>query len=136
MISMQTVNENMVRSLLAPLGGSADIDEKIYQYQNVDSNNETEIKRIISENIKPDYEGQSGAYRASAKRSLSYFLTTNRINYGYIYDSCLIAFDHPTDARVFFVWIWEVLFPGEDYHIDDVKNYSEIDDVNEGNSYL
>jgi len=67
---------------------------------------------------------------------LVYFLTTNRIDYGYIYNSSLIAFDHTTDARAFFLWMWEVLFPNEDYHIDDVKKYSEIQDVNEENSYL
>jgi len=133
---MQTVNKYMIGDLLNPLGGSADIDEKIFEYQNVDSNNEIEIKKIISGNIKPHYEKQSEAYKLSAKLSLSYFLTTNRIDYGYVYDSCLIAFDHPTDARVFFLWIWEVLFPGEDYHIENVKNYSEIEDVNEANNYL
>lgn len=133
---MKTVNQSMVSDLLNSLGGSADINEKIFKYQNVDSNNEKEIKEIILLNIKPHFESQSDQYRASAKLSLSYFLTTNRIDYGYIYDSCLIAFDHPTDARIFFLWIWEVLFYGEDYHINDVKNYSEIDNVNEANSYL
>src|SRR6478736_7830419 len=101
---MQTVNEYMIRDLLTPLGGSADIDEKIYQYKNIDSNNETEIKKIILKTIKPYYENQTEGYKGSSKRSLAYFLTTNRINYGYIYDSCLIAFDHPTDSRAFFIW--------------------------------
>lgn len=133
---MQSVNQSMIRDLLNPLGGSADIDEKIFEYQNVDNNSEIEIKKIISENIKPYYEKQSDRYKSSAKLSLSYFLTTNRIDYGYVYDSCLIAFDHPTDARAFFLWVWEVLFDGEDYRITNVKNYSEIEDVNEANSYL
>lgn len=132
---MQTVNEYMIRDLLCPLGGSADIDEKIYQYQNVDGNSENEIKKIISETIKPFYERQTEGYRVSSKRSLSYFLTTNRMDYGYIYDSCLIAFDHPTNPRDFFVWVWEILFPNENYHVTDIKNYSEIEDINEGNSY-
>jgi hypothetical protein len=133
---MQTVNQYMVGDLLNPLGGSADIDEKIYQYQNVDSNDEEQIKKIILENIKPHFENQSELYKSSAKRSLSYFLTTNRIDFGYIYDNCLIAFDHPKDSRLFFLWVWEVLFPFEDYNIEDVKKYSEIEDINEANNYL
>lgn len=133
--TMQTVNENMVRDLLTPLAGSADLDEKIEEYRNVDSDNPITVKEIIAATIKPWYENRSEEYKAIAKRSLSYFLTTNRINYGYIYDSCLIAFDHPTDARDFFVWIWEMLFPEETYRLKDVKHYVEIDDINEGTKY-
>lgn len=130
-----TVNEYMVRDLLCPLSGTADKDIQIQMYNNIDSNNENQIKNIITETIKPFYEKQNEEYKASAKRSLSYFLTTNRINYGYIFDSCLIAFDHPIDARDFFVWIWEILFSHESYYLPDIKNYIEIDDINEGNKY-
>jgi hypothetical protein len=132
---MQTVNEYMVRDLLTPLGGSGDLDEQIHLYRNIDNNNETEIKKIISNTIKPYFKKQTEEYQASAKRSLSYFLTTNRLDYGYVYDSCLIAFDHPDDARDFFLWIWEVLFPIENHTMTDIKKYTEIDDINEGNNY-
>lgn len=132
---MLTVNVYMVRDLLCPLGGSADDDVKILQYENTDGNNEAEIKNIITKIIKPYFDKQTEIYKASSKRSLSYFLTTNRMDFGDIFDSCLIAFDHPTDARDFFLWIWEILFPDESYHLDEIKKYTEIEDINECNSY-
>jgi hypothetical protein len=128
---MQTVNWYMLNDLLSPIGGTADINEEVYKYQNFDSNSEMNVKEIISQEIQPHYDSRTKDYKESVKRSLSYFLTTNRINYGSLYDSCLIAFDHPIDARNFFLWIWEVLFPNEDYHIKDITNYQEIEDVNE-----
>ncbi len=133
---MQTVNWYMLNDILNPLGGSADIDEMVYIYQDVDSNNEVEIKQIIFEKIKPYFEKKTEAYKISIKRSLSFFLTTNKINFGKIYDSCLIAFDHPDEARNFFLWIWEILFPNEDYHIGSTENYKEIENIDEPNSYL
>lgn len=133
---MQTVNWYIINDLLNPLGGTADIDEKICQYKNIDKNNEEEVKEIIAAEIKPYYNESSEAYKISAKRSLSYFLTTNRINFGQLYDSCLIAFDHPDDSRLFFLWIWEILFPREHYHMHDIQNITEIEDINEVNSYL
>lgn len=132
---MQTVNWYIINDLLNPLGGSGDLDEKIYQYQNVNKNNKVEIKKIITDEIKPYYEESSEAYKISAKRSLSYFLTTNRLNFGRLYDSCLIAFDHPDDARLFFLWIWEILFPNEDYYMENTQNITEIEDIDEVRGY-
>jgi hypothetical protein len=133
---MKQVNPYLVENLLSPFGGTADIDTEIIKYANVDNNNEELVKQIITQNIKPYYESRSDLYKEAAKRSLRYYLTTNRINYGDIYDNCLIAFDHPDEPRDFFLWIWEVLFPGEEFLIHDEENYIEIIDLNEANSYL
>ena len=125
----------MLNDLLNPLGGTGDNNEEILKYKNFDSNDETKSKLIISEKIKPYYDNSPALYKNAVKRALSYFLTTNRINFGRLYDSCLIAFDHPADARDFFLWIWEILFPNEDYRIKDIENYKEIEDINELKRY-
>lgn len=132
---MQTVNWHMLNDLMNPLGGTGDIDEKIYQYRNFDNNNEIGVKKIIMQEIKPYYEKAPDAYKTSLKRSLSYFLTTDRIDFGRLYDSCLIAFNHPTNPKDFFVWIWQELFIGEDYYMEIPNNNIEIDDPQEPYQY-
>lgn len=133
---MLTVNQSMFESFLDAIGGTADFDDdRTEMLSKIDGNNEKVVKSIILSEIKPYYESRNDAYKASAKRSLSYFLTTNTINFGRIYDSCLIAFDHPTDPKLFFLWVWEILFPNESYVIEDIEQYIEIDDINEPNSY-
>jgi hypothetical protein len=99
---MQPVNVFMVSSLLAPLGGSADIDSEVIKYQNLDENNEAAIREVLSKVIKPYFEKQSQQYQISAKQSLAYYLTTENVDFGELYDNCLIAFDHPSDPGTFF----------------------------------
>jgi hypothetical protein len=82
------------------------------------------------------FERTSDTYKKSLKRTLSYYLTTNRIDFDRLYDNRLVAFEPPADPRDFFLWIWQILFPGEDYRIEDVENYSETEDINEPNSYF
>lgn len=128
---MKTVNLYMLNDILTPLGGGADIDEQIFQYQNFNGNDKMSVKNIIAREIKPYYKKASQEYKTSFKRSLSYFLTTNAIDFGRLYDSCLIAFDHPANPRDLFVWIWEVLFPDTDYILENIHEYEEVEDVNE-----
>ena len=126
----------MVENLISPLGGSADMDdEKSLKWVRIDGNNKVEVKKIILDEIKPFYDSRSEEHKNSMKRSLSYFLTANQVDFGELYDSCLIAFDHPKNARDFFLWIWETLFPIEDFSITDISNYIEMDDINESGRY-
>lgn len=133
---MKTVNLYMLNDILNPLGGSADVDEKSYLYENLDNNDEAAVKEVISKEIGSYYKTTSLAYRDSLKRSLAYFLITKKIDFGRLYDSCLIAFDHPKNPRDFFLWIWETLFPDEPYDGMDVGEYTEVDDVSEPVKYF
>lgn len=131
---MEKVNKYMINDLLNPLGGTADLDEFIVEYNNVNSNDENEIKHIISTTIKKYYSNSPEGYKSSVKRSLAYFLSSNTLSFGKLYDSCLIAFDHPENPRDFFQWTWEVLFPDEDFHVN-TKEFIEVNDTNEPHSY-
>jgi len=128
---MDTVNKYMLSDLLNPLGGTADSDEKIIQFKDFNSNDEEAVKKIIIDEIKPHYDHMNDGYKTSVKRSLSYFLTTNRVDFGHVYDDCLIVFDHPADARDFFLWVWQVIFPGENYHLENAESFVEINDYRE-----
>jgi len=134
---MIKVNEYLVRSLLGPLGGTVDKDDQVsLQLSNVDNNNELQVKQVINDIILPFYFSSSNQYKINTKNSLGYFLTTNSMDFGYHFDSYLIAFDHPENPRSFFLWIWEVLFPHEDYHIQNANDYIEIEDIDEPYNYL
>ena len=63
--------------------------------------------------------------------SLKYFLTKGDAPFHQIinhqYESPIQS---PTDPKAYFVWLWEVLFPGEDYHLseNELRSFSVIDD--------
>jgi hypothetical protein len=50
-----------------------------------------------------------------------------------IFESRLPPFYLPSDARQFFVWMWEVLFPDESLAGVDYEDFQVVDDVNEPN---
>jgi hypothetical protein len=132
---MQTVNRYMLRDLLNPIGGTADINEEILRYRYFDNNSQTAVNKILREKLLPYYEKASSQYKTSYKRSLSYFLSAENFDFGDLYDSCLIAFDHPVNPRDFFLWIWQVLFPAENYENGNNKDFTEIDDPQEPYRY-
>lgn len=119
---MKTVNPNFLSDLLAPLCGSADNDEECTFYSTIDPNNEEEIKMIIKEKLRPYYFEKSIRYRSLAKFSLSYYLTTNLFDFGNIFDTYLIAFEPPNSPKLFFIWLWEVLFNNSNYKMKDINN--------------
>ena len=41
------------------------------------------------------------------------------------FESVLVPFDITDDPRVFWVWVWEVYFPDDDYHLNDLDLYEE-----------
>ena len=125
----------MLNDLLGPLGGTADLDDAVFRYRDINSDDEQVIKEIISESIKPYFDARSKGYQDSVKLNLSYYLSTKKIDFGRLYDSCLIAFDHSSKPVNFFIWIWEVLFPNEDYYVIDDGSYIEVEDINEPRSY-
>lgn len=134
---MPTVNMFILENLIAPLGGTADMDdEKATALREVDGNNESDVKNVLYQEIKPYYDSRSNDHKISIKRSLSYYLTTDKVDFGRMYDSVLIAFGHPTNPKDFFIWIWEILFPKEKYNLDNLNQYIEIEDINEANNYL
>jgi hypothetical protein len=125
----------MVRDLLNPVTGTADIDEEIFRFRDFDSNDEASAKEIIKKLLLPTFETASMQYKVASKLSLAYFLSNENFDFGDLYDSCLIAFDHPANPRNFFLWIWQIFFPTEEYQNVSNKDYTEIDDAQEPYKY-
>lgn len=128
---MTKVNPVFIDYLLNPLVGGADSDEETLKYRNVDPNDEIAIKMIIKSVLKPEFEQQPNAFKEASKKALSYYLTTDKINFGRVFNSNLLAFDHPTNPKDFFYWIWEIFFGEEDYIIKDIEDYIEYNDIYE-----
>lgn len=129
---MKTVNPSLVSATLAGLTGLADDDEVGEMlFTTVDPNDQTQVKQVIRKYLKPDFVKGGHAYQQGIKTSLAYYLTTDRIDFERVYDSCLLPFNPPTPARLFFEWVWQEFFPKDHYLLDKVDEYREKDDIYE-----
>ncbi len=125
------INKAFIDGFLFPIAGGADIDEEIEKYGDIDNNNEIEVKEIIAEKIKPNFENWSLNKQERARLALSYYLTTNKLDFRRKFDSYIPAFELPDNPHDFFKWIWEVIFPGENYEMSNWREYAEISDMDE-----
>lgn len=129
---MNQVSIQYIEELLSPLIGEADNDNFFNKYvdysYDLDGNDVKIVKEILLSEISPYWNTKDDCSKNRMKKSLSYYLTTNKVNFGRLYDSNLLPFNHPDNPRDFFVWLWEILFPEESYLIEDLSNYIEIND--------
>ena len=101
-------------------------------YQHGDPNDEVKVKQFIREYTVSAFESQSDLEKKTTKIDLAYYLTKSEnqaaeecpywINQ---FESALVPFDLTDDPRVFWIWVWEVYFPDEDYHLNDLDLYEE-----------
>jgi hypothetical protein len=96
---MKIVNALFLDYLTAPLNGGADDDEMVTFYFNVEVNDQEVMKNFIKEIIKPYVEKYSEAFLMRMKESLSYHLSNNKIDFERLFNSNLLPFDHPREAR-------------------------------------
>lgn len=127
---MIKINSALITHILGPIGGTADYDSGWDKFKNVDGSNEKEVKKIISDEIKPFFESANSGYKIDLKNTFAYYLTTCSLDFEDQYEGCLIAFAPPSDARDFFIWIWEVLFPLDRIEIDPLETYENRYEIN------
>jgi hypothetical protein len=132
---MKTVNPQFIADLLGPLGGGADDDEETEKYLPVDPNDEAAMRAIIREELVPEYPRLRPEFQRQAKLALAWALSFNRPRLRRSFNSMLLPFDHPDDPALFFEWLWDELFPGEDYHLSNPDEYL-LDDDFEGPTKL
>jgi hypothetical protein len=126
---MKIVNPYAIRDFLSGLAGMGDDDEYIIQYRQFDSNDSEKSKEVIQRELVPEFNRLPIKTQEFAKLSLRYYLTTDRVRWGRVYDGCLFPFDHPKNPRDFFVWIWEVMYPGESCLLEKTDDYTEDFDI-------
>lgn len=126
------INKLLICAVLAPLGG--DIDEYYEKFRNINPNDENEVKPIIKEYLLPYFNQYfSPEGRQKIKEALGYFLSTDdSVDWQGEYNGHLMPFDSHKNAKLFFVWIWEELFPDEDfklYELSDVRVVESYKDL-------
>ena len=122
------VNKFLLEDILHELIGGADMDEFNYLTSH-DRDNEQETKKIITDFILPYYEFKSLKYKEIFKDSLAYFIKSEKLDFGRIMYSNLLPFESPSKPINFFIWIWEVLYPNENYLDFSEYKYIEKNDI-------
>ena len=124
---MPTVSRHDIDVFLGPLEGLAP-EEEAEVLQNVDPNNEQQVRAVIRRHCSPVMAGMRHDVRERYKNTLRYFLTTRQADFQAIIDGMQdMPLRNPDEPVNLFLWTWKELFPGEDYHIDDLTGWM-VDD--------
>lgn len=125
---MKNVNPYFLHELLAPLTGLADDDSAVETYRGLDSNDSSKVRQIIRRVLLPHFSQLRPPGKERAKLALSYYLSKPAADFARVFDSCLLPFAPPDDVRLFFVWLWEELFPSESYEQPNLTAFREVPD--------
>ena len=96
----------------------------------VDPDDEMAVKGVLREVVVPHLKplGFWKTFEPRLKRNLRYFLTTKSVPDELLEDVYLGGeppFNPPEPVWKYYVWAWEVLYPGEDYRLESVAGYRE-----------
>ncbi len=119
------VHREWVTSLLSPLidGHERDYD----RYDHININDEAQSKALIEQTVKPRFESISEKQRAVTHVSLKYFLVIRASGHESYWRGCTFEdpgmLVYPSNCRLFFQWVCEVLFPGETLMLEPDTEY-------------
>ncbi|GGJ30511.1 hypothetical protein [Paenibacillus hunanensis] len=116
---MLIIKPDLLRIFLDPLTGLADDDEEMIYYMNKPPQTEDDYRSIIKERLKEPFHQKEEKKKEVANLALRYYLSHPTIDFEGVYESVLPPFDPPHPPREFFLWIWEELFKGEDYSLNE-----------------
>lgn len=130
---MKKVNPYYIHALLSPLIGLADDENSVRDFSILDSDNEHQMKQVIRLHLKPYFLRFDDQSKEMSKVSLQYYLTKADSDFKRIYDSCLLPFESPSESRFFFEWLWEELFDGENFWLENIDEFIENRDIHAPN---
>ena len=116
--------------MLAPLTGGADDDEAVETFRTLDPNDEVQVRAVIRSLLTPYIRRFDRESFENAKAALHFSLNSPEIDLGSFFDSNLPPFSAPDHPRLFFVWLWDELFPGESHHLSTVGDFEIEPDIN------
>ncbi|HKC36576.1 MAG TPA: hypothetical protein VKB95_10960 [Chitinophagaceae bacterium] len=128
---MIIVNPIFIHEVVSPLIGGADSEETIDICAHYRPDVEKDVKQLSRDILLPAFKKQKEVLQQAVKNTLAYYLTyPQKVNFESIFNSLLLSINTPTDARLFFQWIWEVFYDGESR--DYIKNEIVIEnfDIN------
>lgn len=131
---MKIVNRFWVATLLDPVAGLADDDAAVRRYQRFDADDPGVVRAFAREKLKPFFDRWDEASREKGKLALQYVLSFAPDDLGHLLDSVLPPFASPVDASAFFGWIWDEIFEGEAWILENRAEFRIVDRAEETNS--
>ncbi len=130
---MIEVNTRLISGLLEPFAGLGDDDSAVEKYRSLDANDELVMKKLIEGTIAKHFRGYSQKGRDRIKLTLRYGLSKPDFDFAQVMDADLVPFYPPETPRDLFMWIWDVLFEGEEFIPLDLTKVRVRDDIYELN---
>ncbi len=126
---MIKVNPIYLDDLLAPLIGGADHEDEIVSFSRFNVELKNDIEYLAKHYLIPSYQQQIPEIQLEVKRALAFYLCYGRVDFEAKYNSLLLPLDTPSDARQFFLWLWEFFFHNESYDFIKTEEVEEDFDV-------
>jgi hypothetical protein len=134
--NMKTVNQYYLRELLGPLNTLGDEDVRFIGCF-VDPNDEAAVKDVLRKHVLPMCAELSKETLDHYTSALRYYLTTRSAPVtAFISAQQESPLRCPADPHSLFLWVWELLCPGEDYLVTDLACWREENDPAKAISYL
>ncbi|HPF40193.1 MAG TPA: hypothetical protein P5081_04850 [Phycisphaerae bacterium] len=95
-----------------------------------DVNDPTTYVDAIRQYILPEFERLNLENQNTVRGNLQFFLTTRLAPFAELVELCRMeaSMPSPDDPAQLFVWIWQALFPSEDYRLADTAGWTVVDD--------
>lgn len=114
---MPYANYYVLESLLGRLECVSPAEEQ--RILAVDADDEIAVREVFRNHLVPDFQQFTEDSQLKCKESLSYFLTTKSAPFEEILDGLQeVPLGPPSDPITLFRWLWDELFPGQDFQID------------------
>lgn len=99
-------------------------------FSDLDVNDELEVKKIIKYRMLINHLYKPKEFQEIFKNTLSYYLTTDNIDFEKIFNAGYPSFGLSSNPEDFFIWVWEEFYRDESYLIDNLSEYEENNDFN------
>jgi hypothetical protein len=123
---MNTANYHYLDRIIGSLNTVT--DDEVSSIKSPDD--ERGIRQVIRSRIVREFTSLDDETQLACKNSLRYFLTTGNAPFDNILaDQQEWAIESSTDPKQFFIWVWQELFPSEDYRLTDTASWTERNDA-------
>jgi hypothetical protein len=112
---MIIVNPIYINEFLSPIIGGADSVDDVVNYSYYNSDVEIDVKQFAKKYLISEFDNQIQELKLEAKNALAFYLCFEKVDFESVFNSLLLPLETPKNPRLFFLWIWEVFYPGESY---------------------
>ncbi|WP_208013292.1 hypothetical protein [Meiothermus sp. CFH 77666] len=123
---MIIVNSHWLHQIFATLGEGN--EERAQDIANLNMINPSSIRKLVENHIRPYFEFMPRKSAQRVKESWRYALSAlpnSALQALHLEDELELPFELPHDVRKFFQDIWEEMFPGEPWQIEDLSVYQD-----------